>query len=337
MRFFNDFSKYCDLTVLYERERSANRDSDWVNSEEGLYKTEFLGGITLGNESKFSWKILKYVFGDYDLIILGCYNTPVQMLASLAMRLFRKKFIINLDGEMIGEESGFKTKLKIFFMRGAESYLIAGEKAGENLQKYIRDKKIIPYYFSSLNEKEIKTNCALSKQAERNNTVLVLGQYFDYKGLDIALKVACMDNEIQYVFAGMGNRTELFKKEVEKSGAKNVHVIPFLNKEELNKAYLECGMLVLPTRKECWGLVVNEAASYGTPIVSTWGSGAAVEYLADRYPQYLAEAGNAEDIYIKILELRNSVNIGAYQNYLIEKSRQYTIEHMVEVHCRKLL
>jgi len=50
--------------------------------------------------------------------------------------------------------------------------------------------------------------------------------------------------------------------------------------KELEEEYKTCAMLVLPTRQECWGLVINEAASFGMPIVSTWGSGAAVEFLS---------------------------------------------------------
>ena len=43
----------------------------------------------------------------------------------------------------------------------------------------------------------------------------------------------------------------------------------------------------------CLRLVVNEAASFGTPIVSTWGSGAAMEFIGDDYPQFLAKPADA--------------------------------------------
>ena len=28
--FFNEFAKHCDLTVLYERKKSDNRDENWA-------------------------------------------------------------------------------------------------------------------------------------------------------------------------------------------------------------------------------------------------------------------------------------------------------------------
>ena len=40
--------------------------------------------------------ILKEVFSKYDSIIVGCYNSPAQMMAILMMRLFRIPYILNM-------------------------------------------------------------------------------------------------------------------------------------------------------------------------------------------------------------------------------------------------
>ena len=95
-------------------------------------------------------------------------------------------------------------------------------------------------------------------------------------------------------------------------------------------------MLVLPSRQECWGLVISEAASFGMPIVSTWGSGAAVEFLADAYPQYLAKPGDSESLYQCIRTLMNSTEKKAYSDFLLEKSKKYTIEEMAKIHLLAL-
>lgn len=331
-RFFAEFSKDCDLTVLYERQKSTNRDESWAEGRETGYKKEYLQGITIGNENSFSLKILKYVFGKYDSVILGCYNSPVQMFAILLMRLLRRPYILSTDGEIfIGQ--GLKAKFKKYFLRGARRYLAAGEKAAESLGKIVPPEKIETYYFSSLNEKEVSDNAQAGNQ-KRNGTVLVIGQYFDYKGMDIAAQAAKMDPSIPYRFVGTGKRTDLFVQEQQLEGQPNVEVIPFMDKETLAKEYRACAMLVLPSRQECWGLVINEAASYGTPIVSTWGSGAAVEFLADHYPQYLAEPGNAKDLLEKIVALTRDSKKDDYGQYLKNISTNYTIERCVEAHKR---
>ncbi len=190
---------------------------------------------------------------------------------------------------------------------------------------------MIPYYFSSLSQQEVADHAVATCQ--RDDRILVVGQYFDYKGMDVALGAARLDRSLRYLFVGMGGRTELFQRE--QDVPENVEVIPFLQKQELEEQYRRCAMLVLPTRQECWGLVVNEAASFGTPIVSTWGSGGAVEFLGDAYPQYLAQPGDPQSLLAAIRLLRSS-DTSAHSRYLLEKSAKYHIEHSVQVHLEAL-
>ena len=335
VKFFNLLAEQCDLTVLYEREKSANRNAAWAKSESNRHKMKYLGGIRIGNENAFTLRILKDIFAGYDAIIIGCYNSPVQMFAMLVMRLFGIKFVINLDGEPFLEGSGLKTKLKRFFLSGAEKYLVAGEKAGESLRKGLENSDAIVYYFSSLTEQELTEHRENAKNCVRNDTILVVGQYFDYKGIDVALEAAQLDQTLQYKFVGMGSRTELFLKDYASKIPPNVEIIPFLQKAELEEEYKKCAMLVLPSRQECWGLVINEAASFGMPIVSTWGSGAAVEFLADEYPQYLAKPDDAENLLNCIRECLEEDTQG-YSAFLMEKSKDYSIERSVQVHINAL-
>ena len=173
VKFFNKLSECCNLTVVYERKKSSNRDKKWTESEFKNYKSEYLGGIKLKNENSFSFKILKYIFGGYDSIILGCYNRPVIMFAILIMRIFRKKYILNLDGEVFLDNS-FKSKIKKFFLNGAEKYLTAGEKSAESLRRISGESQVLPYYFSSIDSQQLKSNS--QKKTYRNKTVLVLVQ-----------------------------------------------------------------------------------------------------------------------------------------------------------------
>lgn len=332
--FFNKLSKKVDLTVLYERKKSSNRDEKWVNSVKSNYKIEYLKGIKIKNEYSIDFKILKHVFSKkYDKVIIGCYNSPSQILAILLMRLFNKKYILNLDGEYFLDGKNFKQKIKRFLIKGAQDYLIAGEKSGENLSKYVSKERVHPYYFSSLTNKELEEH---AKNINQNltNKILVVGQYFDYKGLDIVLKVAKnMPNKI-FEFVGMGNRSDLFKKAVIEIGAQNIEVIPFLPKEKLEQEYRTCKMLVLPSRNECWGLVINEAASYGMPIVASDGSGAAVEFLADKYSGFLAISEDIQDLEDKIRLLDDYKEINLYSIYLINKSKKYSIERCVNEYLK---
>lgn len=332
VQFFNELAKHCELTVLYERRKSDNRNQKWTESVRGSYRTVYLGGIRFSKENALSLKIFKYITGGYDVIVVGCVNSPIQILAMWWMRLIRIPYILNLDGEIHMGESNLKNWLKLVVLKGASKYVVAGNTAARSLKKILSEPEIVPYNFSSLTEEELAARKAIVGKCERNNTVLVVGQYFDYKGMDVALEAARMDPSISYKFVGMGNRTELFRRECCTDELPNVELIPFLQKEELNREYQRCAMLVLPSRKECWGLVINEAASFGMPIVSTWGSGAAVEFISEKYPQYLAAPGDVASLLDTIRQLRSSGETEEYSCYLEKKTQNYCIESICQTH-----
>lgn len=336
VKFFNLLSEKCELTVLYEREKSDNRNASWAKSEKKQYQVKYLNGFNTGRESSFSLGILREIFGDYDTIIVGCYNSPVQMLAILVMKACGIKFSINLDGEPFFVGSGLKDKVKRFFLSGAQSYLVAGEKAADSLRKVLGNCKVIPYYFSSLTEQELAEHRETVQHCMRDGTVLVVGQYYDYKGMDVALEAARLDPGHKYKLVGMGTRAEKFFQDYSGKIPPNVEIVPFLQKTELEEEYKRCAVLVLPSRQECWGLVINEAASFGMPIVSTWGSGAAVEILGDRYPRFLAKPGDAESLFRCVQLFFDEEDNVEYSHYLLEKSKKYSIEQSVFVHINEI-
>ena len=332
VRFFNELAKYCDLTVLYERKHSGSRDEQWASSEKQNYRSIFLKGINISHENAFTPGLFRYLFGKYDGIVVGCYNSPVQVMAILALRFMKFPYYLNIDGESFLEGKGLKISLKRFIVKGARTYFTAGEKSALSLKKAIGQVSTIPYYFSSLSEDELQSHKTTVWSSVCKNTVLIVGQYLDVKGLDVALQVARENQQWHFQFVGMGKRTAQFVDKYHPEQLKNVEIIPFLQKKDLEEAYRNCTVLVLPSRKECWGLVVNEAASFGVPIVSTWGSGAAVEFLSDDYPQLLAKPGDPESLRSCIDTLFTSTNREQFAAFLRQKSQQYSIEKSVQAH-----
>lgn len=328
--FFNELSKKCDLTVLYERRKSSNRNDKWVSSQKSNFKVEYLDGINIKNEYSFSFKIRKYIYSDYDVIIFGCYNSLVQMYATTLLKIHKKEFYINLDGEYFLEGSSLKSKIKRFFISGAKGYFIAGEKSGEKLKKTLKTDNVYPYYFSSLTENDLAKNSDDYLNNNQEDYILVVGQYFDYKGLDIALDVAEKLPNTKFKFVGMSSRVDLFNELVKSKNVKNVEVIPFLDKQSLNNEYKNCKLLLLTSRKECWGLVINEAASFGCPIIASKYAGAAVEFLEDKYRHYLIDPFDINEIVTKIQSMVGNNDLLNYKKHLINISKSYSIENSVK-------
>jgi len=67
--------------------------------------------------------------------------------------------------------------------------------------------------------------------------------------------------------AGDGPLRGELEAEIRRSAIPDVHITGFLNQTEIPKAYTAADLLVLSSRAERWGLVVNEAMNFSLPIV----------------------------------------------------------------------
>ncbi|MGM9760165.1 MAG: glycosyltransferase family 4 protein [Parabacteroides sp.] len=332
--FFNQLAEYCDLTVLYEYEDPGVRNKQWAVSEQLKHKAIFLHEESENAISVFI-KMIKLIFqGSWDAVVVGCWNLRLELLAMLVMRLLGHPFTLNLDGEYFLQGESIKQRLKRFLLRSADSYLIAGKEAADALRSIVGNKPIIVYYFSSLTDEEI--NEKAMQNEKRNDTILVVGRNFYVKGMDLILSVAKKNKDLHYKIVGMGEAgIKAFKEANDMSGITNVEFVPFLQKKDLDKEYQTCRLLLLPSRQECWGLVINEAAAFGTPIVSTYGSGAAVEFLHELYPQLLAIPNDPDSLYQCIERfLAMEDNVAAYSQYLRDKSKHYSISISAHAHLK---
>ena len=78
--FFNELGKYCDLTVFFERQNALGRE--WARKKDLNYKSIFLNGIKIGEDSSLCLDIIKYIKKDmFDIFIVGGYGTCTGMLA----------------------------------------------------------------------------------------------------------------------------------------------------------------------------------------------------------------------------------------------------------------
>lgn len=69
------------------------------------------------------------------------------------------------------------------------------------------------------------------------------------------------------LMAGDGPLRGEIEAEIRRSAIPDVHITGFLNQTEVPTAYAAADLLVLPSRAEPWGLVVNEAMNFSLPVV----------------------------------------------------------------------
>jgi glycosyltransferase involved in cell wall biosynthesis len=97
--------------------------------------------------------------------------------------------------------------------------------------------------------------------------------------LDAFARIMARRPDWDLVIAGDGPLREPLQSRLPVAARARVRWLGFLQIDDLACCYHACDALVLPSEREPWGLVVNEAVSAGLAVVATEVSGAAVELV----------------------------------------------------------
>lgn len=340
--FWNELSKYLDVTVLVEREELPTRDKEWVSNENIKFHVIYLTPTIMFGEGALCRDIVKHLKAfRNDYIIIGSYATLSGIYAIRYLKRKHIPFTIEIDGGIIPKHD-MKKILKTYLISAASGWFSPSEQGDQYLLAYGADEKdIYRYPFTSIREKAI--SCPLEK-AERllirkelgittENMVLYVGRFLSWKGIDVLIQAAKGLGDTTLVLAG-GNKEDLETCYGcdESSRKENIMCLGFKKEEQLKAYYQAADVLVVPTRGEVWGLVVNEAMAYGTPVIASDMCGAGLCLVEDGITGYLYEVENVKQLQFELQSLLNDENLRmrmAEQCHL--KISNYTIEKMA---CR---
>jgi glycosyltransferase involved in cell wall biosynthesis len=126
--------------------------------------------------------------------------------------------------------------------------------------------------------------------------VLFVGRLDRRKRIGDAIEaVARLGPSAALLVVGCGDGIAEGRTEAARAGARVVWP-GFLNQRELGRAYAAADCLVLPSSRESWGLVVNEALATGLPVVVSDAAGCAPDLVVPGETGDTFRAGDVEDL-----------------------------------------
>lgn len=342
VEFFNELTKYMDVTVAFELRNAKNRDEAWQSGENYKFKAVFMKPLITRTESAYCPEVFKLLkeFKN-DVIVVGGYATPTGMAVILYLKAKKIPFYLNCDGGFASKDSLFKKKVKTFFIGSATYYLSTGVGADKYLMHYgAKKERIYHYSFSSLREEDIEEEVKKrdEKVSLRNklgitekNMIVFVGSFIRRKGIDILLK-ACKDMEDTAVVLVGGSDTSGYKEIISEKLKTHVYPVGFKNKEEIKKYYQAADLIVLPTREDIWGLVINEAMAQGLPVVTTNRCLAGLTLVKNGENGYIVPVEGVEALKQAIEKVFEGDNASEFGMKSLEKISNYTIEQMAAEH-----
>ncbi|MPQ44411.1 glycosyltransferase [Clostridium tarantellae] len=346
MKFFSELGSKCELTVLFERAFSYERNESWRDYKFQNFNGIVMKGINTGVDTAICIEVVKYLKkGVYDIIVISNVSTLTGMLAIEILNIKKIPFIIEGDGAIAKSGNGFKEKIKTHLNKNAVVWFSTGENHDKYYLKYGANKNnICRYPFTSLMENDILNNLIDErKKAElkekhklpkNKKIVLAVGRFIYLKGFDILIEsLRNIKEEYYLLIIGGGEEKDRYYKLIKKYNLKNIELKEFIDPTVLKEYYMLADLFVHPTRKDIWGLVINEAMSYGLPVITTDKCVAGLELIEDCSNGFIVPANNIKKLSDRIGQILNNEELR--KNMCInnlKKVKKYTIENMANIH-----
>lgn len=345
VQFFSKLGESCKLTVLFEEkaEEQLHRNQQWFNNQFDNFEAVFLRKIKVSNKV-VSFEIFTWLKKEYDYIILGGYSTLTAQLAIEYLNIKRKRFYIEIDGGYHKNGTGIIEKWKKHLISSADGWFSPSTLSDEYLCFYGASiNRIIRYPFSSLSQEDLHNNEIFSVDRkkykeqlgiEETKMVLTVGQFIYRKANEVLINAAQYLGKDVGVYIVGGEPPKEYIELRENLELTNVHFVGFKDKEKLKEYYSASDVFAMPTREDIWGLVINEAMSFGLPIVSTNRCVAAVELVEDGKNGFIVMPDDPEQLGDRINYLLcNEDECLKMGQKSLELIKDYTIENMVKTHA----
>jgi glycosyltransferase involved in cell wall biosynthesis len=277
-----------------------------------------------------------------DCIIIGGASISA-VLCAVYKQLYGCKVYIWWAGTMLSEANKSKllVKFRKWLFKRADGFLCYSHYC----EKYL---KLLGVQANSITVMGNNTfdiqKYSNGRQASRKNisndetnqfNILVVSQLIRRKNISRILEtfhiISQKYSNIVLKIAGIGPEESILKDFVNRNNLHNVYFLGNVQPEDLKKYYVEADVLLSIARMDQWPQVVNEAMSFGVPVIASTTSGIDENFLQDGVNGYLVDLED-QDMLLQRLETlilhpeqTNSMGQEAYR-----VARKYDVHYAIQ-------
>lgn len=332
--YLHENYKDFDFNIVYSSRNEDNRS--WFIDKAKIIKSFFLKSLTIKIKKRNDNKYIHIPYNTFsvlnelnpDIIIASEYN-PTVIQSLIWCRIKRKKFISWSDGTLNSEKNIniIQKKLRNLIVKSANTLIASSTKTKEAQIFYGADEQKIHISYLTIDVEKF-----LFKRDRNNNiNLLYVGSLIKRKGIDLLLdSLALIEKDFYLNIIGEGPEKEnLIKKVTDLGIAEKINFLGFQDGENLKKYYKESDMFILPTREDCFGLVILEAMCNSMPlIISKYADGAydlVVDgengFIVDPYDRYIMK--EKIEFILNDKEISEKMSLKSYE--MANKYRFYNV------------
>ncbi len=300
-----------DLTVVYAAQTVARRT--W--KVEPLHRAVFLDGLKLpGLRRVFRhdypvtpgiWRALRQT--KPDCVVVSGWSTFAAQAALAWCRARRVPYVLLVESHDVGPKPGWRRRIKETvvppLVRGAASILVTGSLARDSMLAVGASPERIRIFANTIDvarygeradrlagrRPELREQLGL---APDDLAVVTVARLAPEKGIDVLLR-AVVQAGVVAIVVGEGPERSRLERLAAEIGARATFTgdRPW---DSVVEAYAAGDLFALLSLHEPWGVVVNEAAACGLPLVLSQRVGAAQDLLRDGENGVLVPAGDVD-------------------------------------------
>jgi glycosyltransferase involved in cell wall biosynthesis len=235
-----------------------------------------------------------------DAVVVGGWSTSATQLAILWCRTHRVPYLLTSDNHLSERRPAWVRVVKRLVLPRvvpqAAGWLVPGSGARAHILRYGADPSgvvdfpltvDVPALVARADElvrSRAELRRALGVDAE-SVLVLGVGRLIEFKAPDVLLRAVARarsrtERKLHLVLAGNGPLEDELRREAAALGGGTTFA-GFVEGRELLELYAAADVFALLSRREPWGVVVNEAMCFGLPLVLSSAVGAGGDLLRD--------------------------------------------------------
>jgi glycosyltransferase involved in cell wall biosynthesis len=293
---FNALAKQdLDLTVLFLAAGAKNRKWDLSQYRQQIkftYKVLPNFRLVLPLKDYTEYIINPTIFFElqkYDLVITAGWLDFSCQMTYILKKFYGYRCI--LWSESTQYETSWQRSLTLPFVRWivgmADTYIAIGKRSREYLVKLGANSKEVFTAISTVDVAHFAKESRLKEQARqhlkqklgipKNNKVLLyVGQFIERKNVKVLFKaLELLPKNFTLLLVGYGPLEESYREYAATHRQTSICIVPHQEVNYLPHYYGIADVFVLPSLEETWGLVVNEAAAAGLPVIVSDTAGSA--------------------------------------------------------------
>ncbi|MFH0964902.1 MAG: glycosyltransferase family 4 protein [Planctomycetota bacterium] len=308
-----------EVTVFYCARGEADRS--WSVGAGAGRKHRVLPGfhIAVGGEKTFYnhvnpgiWRELDA--GGYDAVVTSGYALATSQIA-IAWALFRRRpYLIHSESHHPADRAGWKRAAKRLSLRPILERAAGGFATGTLAKEYLvhygvprdrvwflpntTDVHGIAARVDALRGRRDAVRGALG--IDRKFAAIFVGRLIPAKApldlLDAYQELRLARDDCALVIVGDGELEGELKRRIAQEGLAGAVLCGFKEGEELLGLYAAADLFILPSKQEPWGVVVNEAAAAGLPLLVSDAVGAGTDLVRSGENGVIFRAGDVREL-----------------------------------------